>query len=84
MMKAIILVGLGGGLGSIFRYLTSVLTNTYFHSLFPYATFVVNIIGCFLTGVLMRKLFIRNASSFSIRKSYPRSPAHIAIIMRGH
>lgn len=53
MMKAIILVGLGGGIGSIFRYLTAVVTDKYLHSLFPYATFAVNIIGCFLIGVFI-------------------------------
>lgn len=53
MLKAIILVGLGGGLGSILRYLTSVLTEKYFQHLFPLATFVVNIIGCFIIGILI-------------------------------
>lgn len=53
MLKSIILVGLGGGLGSILRYLTSVLTEKYFHNLFPLATFTVNILGCFITGLII-------------------------------
>lgn len=54
MIKQLILVGLGGGIGSIFRYLTSLLVNRYFHpDSFPLATFVVNVLGCLLIGVLI-------------------------------
>ena len=53
MLKQILLVGLGGGLGSILRYLTSVLTEKYNTNLFPLATFTVNIIGCLLIGLLI-------------------------------
>ncbi|HET8887021.1 MAG TPA: CrcB family protein [Salinimicrobium sp.] len=53
MMKQILLVGLGGGLGSILRYLTSILTAKYYANSFPLATFAVNIIGCFLIGLLI-------------------------------
>ena len=53
MLKAIIFVGLGGGVGSILRYLTSVAVTKYFHSVFPLSTFVVNLIGCFIIGLLL-------------------------------
>lgn len=53
MMKQTLLVGLGGGLGSILRYLTSILTAKYYANSFPLATFAVNIIGCFLIGLLI-------------------------------
>lgn len=53
MIKSILLVGIGGGLGSIIRYLTSVIANKYFHSIFPLATFITNIMGCFIIGVLL-------------------------------
>ena len=52
-MKQILLVGLGGGIGSIFRYLTSVLTAKHIVSSFPFATFLVNILGCLLIGLLI-------------------------------
>jgi CrcB protein len=52
-MKQIILVGLGGGLGSIFRYLTSVFTAKYYSSVFPLATFITNILGCLIIGLLI-------------------------------
>jgi CrcB protein len=51
-MKNIILVGIGGMIGSIARYLTS----TYFYKLlpsaFPYGTFAVNVIGCLVIGII--------------------------------
>ena len=52
-MKQILLVGLGGGIGSIFRYLTSLLTVKQISSSFPIATFFVNITGCLLIGLLI-------------------------------
>lgn len=53
MMKQLLLVGLGGGIGSIFRYITSLLTTKYYANAFPLATFLVNIIGCFIIGLLI-------------------------------
>jgi CrcB protein len=53
MIKQILLVGLGGGLGSVFRYLTSILTAKYYSNTFPLATFTANILGCFLIGLLI-------------------------------
>ena len=53
MIRAIIFIGIGGGLGSIFRYLTAEVVNKYFHSTFPWATFVANILGCFVIGLLL-------------------------------
>lgn len=52
-MKSILLVGLGGGMGSVLRYLISVMTSRYFAHSFPFATFVVNLTGCLLIGLLM-------------------------------
>lgn len=53
MFKNILLVGLGGAVGSILRYLTSVLVQKYYSSIFPLATFIANVIGCFLIGILI-------------------------------
>ncbi len=51
MIKNILLVGLGGGLGSLARYLCQRwFAEVYSHS-FPWGTFAVNITGCFLIGV---------------------------------
>ncbi len=43
-----IYVAIGGAIGSLFRYLISLIT---INSKFPFSTFVVNIIGCLLIGI---------------------------------
>lgn len=53
MTKAIVLVGLGGGIGSVLRYLVSVVVTKYFQTAFPLATFVSNFVGCLIIGVLL-------------------------------
>jgi len=52
-MKAILLVFLGGGLGSVCRYLVNRWVVGIVTSVFPAGTFLVNIIGCFLIGFLV-------------------------------
>jgi CrcB protein len=53
-MKQILLVGLGGGIGAIARYKLGgwVLHHTLDWR-FPLGTFVVNVLGCLVAGVLM-------------------------------
>lgn len=53
MIRTILLIGLGGGIGSIFRYLTTIIVNKYYSNAFPLATFIINMIGCLLIGVFM-------------------------------
>ena len=54
MIKQLILITIGGGLGSALRYLTSLGMTKYFpYIVFPLGTFVVNIIGCFIMGLLV-------------------------------
>lgn len=52
MLKQLLLVGLGGGLGSMLRYLASLVTNRFHDSAFPLATFSVNVLGCFILGLI--------------------------------
>ncbi len=52
-MYKIVWVGLGGTIGAILRYLISGWVQNLTQSVgFPYGTLVVNILGCFLIGVL--------------------------------
>ncbi len=52
MIRNILLVGLGGSIGSILRYLCQRFFNeSNFHT-FPWATFLVNIIGCLIIGII--------------------------------
>lgn len=53
MIKSVIYVGLGGATGSILRYLTYLLTTKFYSNAFPLATFIINIIGCFIIGLLI-------------------------------
>jgi CrcB protein len=53
MIKQLFLVGLGGGLGSMLRYLTSVVTAKYYTHSFPLATLVTNVLGCLFIGLLL-------------------------------
>jgi CrcB protein len=51
-IRIILLIGVGGGIGSIGRYLIQVLITRHFASTFPTGTLVVNITGCFIIGLL--------------------------------
>jgi len=52
MNRILLLVGLGGFIGSVVRYYAHQFALKYFPSLFPYGTFAVNVIGCFLIGII--------------------------------
>ena len=52
MLRSILMVSLGGAIGSSLRYLTGVWFAKFYQSSFPISTFSVNIIGCFLIGLL--------------------------------
>lgn len=53
MLKAITLIGLGGAIGSIARYLITNLAEARFApSTFPYGTLLVNVTGCFAIGLI--------------------------------
>ena len=67
MIKDIILVGVGSGIGGVFRYLVSLLTCQV-HNGFPWGTFIVNIAGCLLIGILwgVTSRFTNISSSFSL------------------
>ncbi len=52
MDRSILLVGVGGFIGSILRYLAAIAFSSQTSTGFPIATFTVNIIGCFLIGVI--------------------------------
>ena len=49
----LLLVGLGGALGSILRYGVGVALHS---TTFPYATLIVNVVGCFCIGLASQEL----------------------------
>jgi len=52
MIKTLLLVGTGGFLGSVSRFLASRFMQYNFPSAFPFGTFFVNVTGCFLIGLI--------------------------------
>ncbi|MBL7682589.1 MAG: fluoride efflux transporter CrcB [Flavipsychrobacter sp.] len=52
MLRALLLVGLGGAIGSMARYGVSRIINARYTQSFPLATFIINIVGCLLIGLL--------------------------------
>ncbi|RZK47432.1 MAG: fluoride efflux transporter CrcB [Pedobacter sp.] len=52
LFKSMLLVGLGGGVGSVLRFLATQAINRYYTQPFPLATFLVNVTGCLFIGIL--------------------------------
>jgi fluoride exporter len=52
-MKEILWVGLGGFAGANARYLLGLWVATRFGTTFPYGTFIINVTGSFVLGVVM-------------------------------
>lgn len=53
MIKAMLIAGLGGFVGTCLRYLTGRLCHLWELGGFPLGTFVVNIVGSFVIGALL-------------------------------
>jgi CrcB protein len=50
-MKSLLYIGIGGGLGSMLRYMVQVFIGRHVPLVFPLGTFLVNCSGCFLIGI---------------------------------
>jgi fluoride exporter len=59
-MPVIIGVALGGALGASSRYLLDRAIEQHTFSVFPWATFTINLTGCFLIGVITEALVDRH------------------------
>ncbi len=55
-MNKILLIAIGGALGSVFRYWVSAGTHSLLGQSFPYGTLTVNFIGSFIMGFLFAML----------------------------
>ena len=51
--KNLLLVALGGAIGSAARYLVGAFVGNYFGPDFPWGTFIVNVSGSFIIGVVL-------------------------------
>jgi CrcB protein len=52
MLKSILIVGTGGFIGTVLRFLVTRYFQLHAYSVFPWGTFSVNIIGSLLVGVI--------------------------------
>ena len=66
-MLQIMIIGLGGFFGAIFRYLISGWTYQLFGTRLPYGTLAVNIIGSFILGLFLTLVNERIVVSDALR-----------------
>lgn len=52
MLRNLLIVGIGSFLGGMLRYLISLLIKNFCGQGFPWATLLVNLMGCFLIGLI--------------------------------
>lgn len=57
-------VGIGGFVGAIARYLLGTYIGSRYGMRFPYGTFVINMTGCFLIGLVLAVLARTTASTY--------------------
>lgn len=60
-MRDILVVGAGGALGAIGRYLVFISVAKLLGSNFPYATIIVNVSGSFVMGILVELIVLKSA-----------------------
>jgi CrcB protein len=53
-VERLLLIALGGAIGTALRYLTSVLATRWLGAEFPYGTLIVNLAGSFVIGVIQQ------------------------------
>jgi CrcB protein len=59
-MPVVVGVALGGALGATARYLIDRAVEQHTFSVFPWATFAINLSGCFLIGIVGQALIDRH------------------------
>ena len=67
MLKTILFIGIGGAIGSILRYLTSVMVTKFWANQFPLATFITNVLGCLVIGLFIGLLEKNNLANGSLK-----------------
>lgn len=66
-MQRLVLIGLAGGVGTLLRYWLSEFTARRFGETFPTGTLVVNLVGCFVAGLLFYLMFERYLVNPTVR-----------------
>jgi len=53
-MERLLLISLGGAIGTALRYLTSVVAARWLGTKFPFGTLIVNLVGAFVIGLVQQ------------------------------
>ena len=67
MLKTILYIAFGGAIGSILRFLTSIFVAKFWQNHFPLATFLTNVVGCFLIGIFIGYLDKNNLTDSNLK-----------------
>ena len=67
MLRQILLVAVGGAVGSVARHLVGVASLRLFGPAFPFGTLIVNLVGAFVMGVFVELLARRFGGSNDLR-----------------
>ncbi len=67
MLKTILYIAIGGAIGSVLRYLSTVFVSKFWSNQFPLATFIANVIGCFLIGLFIGILAKNNLNDSQLK-----------------
>jgi fluoride exporter len=67
MFKTVLFIAFGGAIGSVLRYLTTLFVTRYWPTHFPLATFITNILGCFLIGLFIGILEKNNVTNSNLK-----------------
>ena len=51
-LRSMLMVAMGGAVGSAMRYLISKIMQDWLPDVFPFGTFAVNLLGCLVIGIL--------------------------------
>jgi CrcB protein len=67
MLKTILYIAFGGAIGSVLRFLTSLFVARFWSNHFPLATFLTNVVGCFLIGLFIGFLDKNNLTDSTLK-----------------
>jgi fluoride exporter len=67
MLRTLFLIAIGGGIGSVFRFSTTVFVQKYYSNIFPLATLITNVFGCLLIGLLFGYLEKNQISNSNLK-----------------
>ena len=67
MIKQVLVVAAGGAIGAVLRYLNAKAFTHFFGTPLPWATLIVNVVGCFLMGIAYTLLLDKYQASDSMR-----------------